>query len=120
MAGGEALRGYPQRSALSPQPLKPSLTLVVLLGVWAAALAARGSLEAGQGLRAEYAGDRQWGRDTRTRVDREISTAAIDAAWQDSPPETFTVRWSGVLVVGRPAWYTFATTADDQSKATMD
>ena len=100
--------------------MKPSLTLVVLLGVWAAALAARGSLEAGQGLRAEYAGDRRWGRDTRTRVDREISTAAIDAAWQDSAPETFTVRWSGILVVGRSAWYTFATTSDDRSKVTID
>ncbi len=88
--------------------------------MWAAATAARGPLEAGQGLRAEYAGDRRWGRDVRTRVDREVSTSAIDAAWQDSPPATFTVRWSGVLFVSQPAWYTFATTSDDRSKVTIN
>ncbi len=106
--------------ANSHQPLKRFFLLLILLGVWAAATAARGPLEAGQGLRAEYAGDRRWGRDVRTRVDREVSTSAIDAAWQDSPPATFTVRWSGVLFVSQPAWYTFATTSDDRSKVTIN
>ena len=92
----------------------------MLLGVGAASTAARGWLEAGQGLRGEYAGDRLWGRDVRSRVDRQISTAAIDAAWRDAPPATFSVHWSGFLVVGRSSWYTFATTSDDGSSVTID
>lgn len=88
--------------------------------MWAAATAARGPLEAGQGLNAEYSGDRRWGLDVRTRIDRQVTTSAIDAAWQDSPPATFTVRWSGVLFVSQSAWYTFATTSDDRSKVIIN
>jgi hypothetical protein len=100
--------------------LKRLLLPIVLLGVWAAATVARDALEAGQGLQAEYSGDRLWGRDVRTRVDREISTSAIDAAWQESPPATFTVRWTGFLFVPRTGWYSVSTTSDDRSVVTID
>lgn len=88
--------------------------------MWAAAAAARSALETGQGLVGEYTGDRPWGRDVRRRVDREVTTKAIDSAWQSSPPEKFSVRWSGFLAVGRSGWYTFATTSDDSSRVTID
>ncbi len=83
-------------------------------------MVARGALEAGDGLRAVYSGDRRWGRDVRHRIDREVSTAALRRAWDDSPPPQFQAKWSGFLVVGASDWYTFATTSDDSSRVTID
>ena len=100
--------------------MKRSLLLIALLGVSAVAAAGRSILERGQGLQGEYTADRQWGRDVLSRVDREVSTAAIDAAWRDSPPPQFSVRWSGFVVIPSSSWYTFATTSDDGSRVTID
>jgi len=100
--------------------LKRFLLPIVLVVVCAAAAAARHTLETGQGLRAEYTADRPWGRDVHARLDREVSTASIDAAWRDSPPEKFTVRWTGYLFASSSSWYTVATTSDDGSKVTID
>jgi 4-amino-4-deoxy-L-arabinose transferase-like glycosyltransferase len=100
--------------------LTRSLLLLFLLGLSGLAAIARSELEAGQGLSGEYTADRLWGHDVHTRIDRQITTAAIDAAWKDSPPTKFSVRWSGFVMAGRTDWYVFATKSDDVSKVTID
>ena len=97
-----------------------SLLLLFLLGLSALAAVARSGLEAGQGLSGEYTADRLWGHDVHTRIDRQITTAAIDAAWKDSPPSKFSVRWTGFVMAGPTDWYVFATKSDDVSKVTID
>jgi Dolichyl-phosphate-mannose-protein mannosyltransferase/PA14 domain len=100
--------------------LSRSLLLFSLLTIAAVAAVGRASLETGQGLHGEYVAERRWGRDVRTRIDRQISTAALDAAWNGSPPQIFSAQWSGFLVVGRSGSYTFATTSDDASRVVVD
>lgn len=100
--------------------MKRFLVPIVLLAISVTSALAGAALESGGGLQAEYAADLQWGRAIHSRVDRQISTAGIRRAWNDSPPEQFRARWSGFLVVPRSGWYTFATTSDDGSRLTID
>ena len=60
------------------------------------------------------------GQTGRTGVDRDASTDAITRAWNNAPPETFRVRWTGFLVVTQPGVYTFATSSDDGSAVAID
>jgi len=97
-----------------------SLLLAALLTLASVSAIVRTSLEAGEGLRGEYSADRRWGRDARTRIDRQISTASLHDAWNGAPPETFTARWTGFLLVTRSGSYTFSTTSDDGSRVVID
>ena len=72
------------------------------------------------GLRAEYFTQSGTTRQTRFEVDREITTSALEKAWNGSPPAQFLVHWSGFVVVGRSGSYTFSTTSDDGSTVTID
>jgi len=55
-----------------------------------------------------------------TRVDDEISTARVIEDWLDSPPDVFSIRWTGYLTVSSDADYTFELTSDDGSVLTID
>ena len=96
-----------------------SVVLTTLLALAAITLA-RTALKWDAGLRAEYIADVGPDRQGRTGVDRAASTAAIERAWNQAPPERFRVRWTGYLVVPRSGAYTFATTSDDGSAVAID
>lgn len=89
--------------------------LVVMAGI------ARALLHVTPGLIGEYftSTDRS-GSPRFTAIDTSISTAQISSHWRDAPPDTFSVRWRGYLVVGRAGFYTFATSSDDGSWLYVD
>jgi len=99
---------------------KRTFLFVVLLALLAATTAARATLAASMGLRAEFFTQSGTTRQTRFLIDREISTAAMAKAWNGAPPSQFQVHWSGFVIVGRSGSYTFSTTSDDGSSVTID
>lgn len=108
------------RQALVSRLSRP-VPLLILLGVITiASVTARGWLSADQGVRAQYAAPALWGTETYNRVDRTITTAAVERAWQSQPPDTFNVVWTGYVVIPDSGTYTFATTSDDGSTLVID
>ena len=92
--------------------MRRSVVLAVLVA-FAAITVARTALKWDAGLRSEYVTNPATGQTGRTGVDRDASTDAITRAWNNAPPETFRVRWTGFLVVTQPGVYTFATSSDE-------
>ena len=87
----------------------------ILLGVL------RPTLNAGDGLSAEYFANPTWtGPPVLSVVDTDLSAARMRQRWNGRPPEAFSVRWTGFLTVGRPGLYTFTTTSDDGSQLLVD
>jgi hypothetical protein len=95
-----------------------------LLGVallWAVFTAVRPSLRAGDGLAANYYRNETWsGPPAFSAIDWQPSHAVMRERWERSPPERFSVTWTGFLTVGGSDWYTFSTTSDDASQLTID
>ena len=74
-----------------------------------------------QGLQGQYFRGSRWvGPPAQTVLDTEISTAQLFRRWQASPPDVFSVRWSGTLIVDRPGIYTFTTVSDGVSRLSID
>ncbi|MCC7415660.1 MAG: hypothetical protein IT176_00855 [Acidobacteria bacterium] len=72
------------------------------------------------GLSAQYfTNDRFAGTPVLARVDREIGTPALDAAWLGDPPAAFSVRWQGYIEIHRPGLHVFSTRSDDGSRVTI-
>jgi hypothetical protein len=92
----------------------------LLFGLWAAVGLCRIALPA-TGLRAQYFANASWsGPPARVDVDRTISTRQLSRGWRSTPPDAFSVRWSGYLLVGRSGDYTFTLTSDDGSQLYLD
>ena len=96
----------------------------VLLGVLFVAAAIPALLDAAgirRGLRGEYytSPDRT-GTPLFTRIDSDISTARLTASWLNDPPDSFSVRWFGYLLVDRTGPYTLGTRSDDGSWLSID
>jgi PA14 domain len=73
------------------------------------------------GLRGEYFSNESWSAPpTRTSIDRNVTTAQIRRGWGYTPPDQFTVRWTGFLFVTEPSDYTFTLTSDDGSELYVD
>jgi hypothetical protein len=73
------------------------------------------------GLRATYFANSTWsGGPALSAVDARPSTALLLERWHDSPPERFSVLWTGWLVVPREDVYTLATDSDDGSRVYLD
>lgn len=67
-----------------------------------------------QGLTATYFTDANWSSSPiRTAIEPRPSTDALRTAWRGTPPETFSVTWSGSLLVTRAGDYTFESESDD-------
>jgi hypothetical protein len=93
----------------------------VLLGLWAAVFLARAAIGVSYGVRAEYfIGTEPRGVPFVTRVDPDVSTASVRAAWTGDLPSAFSVRWFGYLTVYRSGEYTLGTRSDDGSRLTID
>lgn len=55
-----------------------------------------------------------------SRVDAQIATSTLAAAWNGQTPSTFSAAWSGSLLILVPGRYTFRTTSDDGSWLNVD
>ena len=90
--------------------------LLVFAGGWAASAALGSLLGVAHGLNAEYFANAQHlGMPDLRRVDADISTAQMTSAWRGRPPEAFSVRWYGYLMVRQPGEYVVGTRSDDAS-----
>ena len=73
------------------------------------------------GLAGEYFSNAAWtGPTAHSEVDRDVSTAQLSRGWGFTPPDNFTIRWSGFLHVGSAGDYTFALNSDDGSTLYID
>src|SRR5947207_10850931 len=93
--------------------------IVFALALAGAIEGARATVSVPRGLTAEYftTTDRT-GQPAFSTVDTEISTAQIGRWWR-TPPESFSVRWTGYLIVPTSGFYRLATTSDDGSWLSM-
>ena len=99
----------------------PLLVLLATASLWTLLAVVRPALHAGDGMLAEYFTNTAWaGAPALFVVDREPSTETMLQRWPAGPPETFSIRWTGFVTVGRPGLYTFATTSDDGSELVVD
>ncbi len=73
------------------------------------------------GLRAQYFSNSEWvGPPVFARLDPDISTARLYAAWRAAPPESFSVQWSGYLDVPADGPRTFAIETDAAARVYVD
>lgn len=73
------------------------------------------------GLRAQYYRNiDRGGTAALTRTDAAASTTTLIEAWHGDVPETFSVAWSGSLLVRHSGTYTFRTISDDGSWLYVD
>ena len=95
--------------------LAATTLLVVLLGITS-------RLESiPEGLQATYFPTADWtSQPARTTIDRQPSTASLIAAWDGSPPQTFSAIWTGSFIVFQGATFTVGTTSDDGSWLYID
>jgi hypothetical protein len=92
-----------------------------MLSLWAAIAIARGEFLLRPGLHAQYFTAPDWSGDpARTSIDTDISTAQLSRGWGFTPPDVFSLQWSGYLFIDRAGTYTFATTSDDGSEVYLD
>lgn len=97
--------------------IRPS---VLLVGLWAAIGLCRVALPA-TGLRAQYFANATWsGTPASVGIDPDISTIQLSRGWHGAPPDVFSVRWSGHLLVSRQGDYTFTLSSDDDSRLYVD
>jgi fibro-slime domain-containing protein len=95
-----------------------AVALALLAGLLVAAYLADPLQE---GLNATFFGDANWRTDiVRSEVDRRVSTDSAFAGWRGTPPDTFSVTWSGAFLASRDGTYTFATASDDGSWVYVD
>ena len=74
-----------------------------------------------QGLRATYFSDANWtSAPVRSRLESQPATDTMIASWPGDAPSTFSVTWTGSLVVLTRGAYTFATASDDGSWLFVD
>jgi hypothetical protein len=92
-----------------------------MLSLWAAMAIARAEFLLRPGLHAQYFTTPDWSGDpARTSIDEDISTAQLSRGWGFTPPDVFSLQWSGHLFIDRSGAYTFATTSDDGSELYLD
>jgi hypothetical protein len=73
------------------------------------------------GLRADYFRGTSWqGDPIRTGLEPFPGTNIIEEAWHGSTPQTFSVTWSGVVVILREGPVRFGTVSDRQSSVFVD
>ena len=73
------------------------------------------------GLSAEFfANDTEAGTPAGTTIDTGPSTNHLFSAWQGSPPESFSERWTGAVCPLRDGTYTFAVDADAPATLLID
>lgn len=96
----------------------------VVVPLWAltAVLAvARGLLPGGDGLSARYLeGSGTTTRPVHDAIDRTQAADIIRGRWGGTPPQAFTVIWTGFLTVSAPRTYTFALTSNGASRLMLD
>ena len=100
---------------------RPFRLLLLFAAALIALIAAGAVLQVAHGLHAQYFENSTWsGAPMPEVVDSEISTDRVAAAWLGSPPQAFSVRWYGYLMVPRDGQYAIATRSDDASFFTID
>jgi hypothetical protein len=109
------------RDVRAPAIRRAVRRLLFVAVLWAAAAAASTAASRGEGLRGEYfEGAGGSARKVREARDPEISTPWIALRWWYLPPESFSVFWSGYLLVEEAGEYTFAVTSDDAARVFID
>ena len=98
-----------------------ALSAALALSLWTGIAIARSSFLVRPGLRGDYFTSADWsGTSARSTIDADISTSQLSRGWGFTPPDVFSIRWSGYLFVDRPGMYTFATSSDDGSAIYID
>jgi hypothetical protein len=93
----------------------------VALAAWALAGIARFGFEVRPGLRGRFFASLDWsGAAAQSAIQPDLNTAAIARGWRFTPPDVFSIRWSGYLYAAREAPYTFRLTSDDGSQLYVD
>lgn len=73
------------------------------------------------GLRATYFANPTWSTPPAlAAIDRVPSTLGLIERWDNSPPEAFSVVWTGWIVAPRDGDYTLGTVSDDGSQVFVD
>jgi len=94
---------------------------IAALALAGAAAATRAVLRVSHGLRAEYfTTTERIGEPSFTAIDPTISTEQVAAQWSNALPNSFSVRWTGFLIVPDSGFYQLATTSDDGSWLQVD
>ena len=74
-----------------------------------------------QGLAATYYSDANWSSaPVREIVESQPTTDRLAAAWPGTPPEIFSVAWTGSLIVTHAGTYVFEIESDDGSWLYLD
>jgi len=74
-----------------------------------------------QGLHAEYFSNAgEAGTPAGATLDTEPTTRHVIAAWHESPPETFSERWTGELTALREGTYAFSAESDADATIIVD
>ncbi|MGE3510749.1 MAG: PA14 domain-containing protein [Vicinamibacterales bacterium] len=96
--------------------------LIVGIALLLALAIGRGALGVRVGLRGHYFDGRTATSATPTwsAIDRQVSTASVDANWVGDPPARFRVRWFGFLSVPSSGSYTLALESDDGATLDID
>ena len=81
----------------------------------------RPMVRAANGVHAHYFTNTDWsGYPAMTVVDRAPSADVFTDRWNARPPQSFSVRWSGYITVGKTGTYEFATTSDDGTRLSIN
>lgn len=95
--------------------------VVVALAVAGTAAIARAALRVPHGLTAEYfTTTERVGQPSFTAIDPTISAEQLALQWGNALPDSFSVRWTGFLIVPDAGFYQIATTSDDGSWLQVD
>jgi len=94
---------------------------LITIGLWIALTVARQTGAIGSGLRSQYFLTTDWtGPAAYAGIDDDISTHRILQGWRYTPPDRFSIRWSGYVFASRAGAYRFAVTSDDGSQLFVD
>ncbi len=74
-----------------------------------------------EGLNATFFSDANWSSDiVGSEVDARLSMESAYAGWRGTPPDAFSITWSGAFIAIEDGTYTFATASDDGSWLYVD
>ena len=80
----------------------------------------RPAVNAADGMHARYFTNTDWsGYPAIAAVDPRPSPEVFTDRWDGRLPESFSVRWTGYITVGKAGTYEFATTSDDGTRLTI-
>ena len=120
--GPALLLAYRRRGQAVPRSGRAALAVLVSAALTFALIGLlRPMVPAGNGMHAGYFTNVEWsGYPAMTVVDPRPAVEVFTDRWNDRPPPSFSVRWTGYITVDRAGTYEFATTSDDGTRLTIN